>query len=261
MGYTDIKYEKKDGVVRVTINRPEADNNLTTHTFTELGAAFREAEGEEDVGVVVLTGAGDRAFSVGGNVKAHIDRTPTSHRVHFARLVDASIAMRTMGKPIIAAVNGRCIGSANQLQLLCDLSIASDQAIFGQHGSKRGGAPVFWGAQLLTHFVGERKAREMVFLSRQYTAKEAEAMGLINKAVPHKDLYAEVDRWCQEILSMSPTSLRILKVSLNYKTDLCYPAIWHARELLGLFTGTEERLEGTKAYVEGRKANFSKFRK
>ena len=261
MDFEYILYTVDNGVAKITINRPELDNAMNTQTFQEIGNAFRLAEGDNTVGVVVLTGAGDKAFTVGGHVPDHLKRTPNTHRQHFARLVETSTVMRNLGKPIIAAVNGKAIGSGNQLQLLCDLAVASDKAVFGQHGSKRGGAPVFWGTQLLSFFVGERKAREMIFLSRAYSAEEALEMGLINKVVPHEKLYEEVNDWCEELLTMSPTSLRILKTSLNYKTDLAYPAMWHAREMLALFVGTEERQEGTKAYVEGRKPDFAKFRK
>lgn len=261
MPYQDVKYEKRDGVATVTINRPEIDNAMSTHTFREIGDAFKEAEADGTVGVVVLTGAGDRAFTVGGVVKDHTGRGPGQHRLHFRQLMDTTTIIRTVGKPTIAAVNGSAIGSGQQLQLICDLSIAAERAVFGQHGSKRAGAPLLWGTQLLTYYVGEKKAREMIFMSREYTAREAEAMGLINKVVPDDELYPEVDRWCQELLGMSPTSLRMLKVSLNYKGDLAYPAMWHAREMLDLFTGTEERREGTAAWVAGRKPDFNKFRK
>lgn len=261
MNLDHVLLEKKDGVARITINRPEIDNAMTTQTFREIGEAFRDTEADQTIGVVVLTGAGDKAFSVGGVVSDHLKRGPGTHRLHFGQLVETSTIMRNLGKPIIAAVNGHAIGSAQQLQLLCDLSIASDRAVFAQHGSKRAGAPLIWGTQLLTYYVGERKAREMIFLSREYSAAEAVEMGLINKVVPHDKLYQEVDVWCQEILAKSPTSLRILKVSLNYKSDMAYPAMYHAREMLDLFSGTEERMEGTRAFVEGRQPDFSKFRK
>ena len=171
------------------------------------------------------------------------------------------MAIRACGKPVIAAVNGRAIGSGNQLQLLCDLAIASDRAVFGQHGSKRAGAPMFWGTTLMSMFVGERKAREIIFLSREYSAQQALEMGLVNAVVPHDRLYPEVDKWCDEVLEMSPTSLRILKTSMNAKSDAMYPSLFHARDLIDLFSDAPERMEGTRAWVEGRKPDFNQFRK
>jgi 1,4-dihydroxy-2-naphthoyl-CoA synthase len=181
--------------------------------------------------------------------------------MHFSQLLECAQSIRNCGKPVIAAVNGRAIGSGNQLQLLCDLAIASDKAVFGQHGTKRSGAPLFWGTTLMSMFVGERKAREIIFLSREYSAQEALDMGLVNKVVPHDQLYTEVKQWCDEILQLSPTSLRILKTSMNFKSDMLYPALFHAREMLDLFSDAPERMEGTKAWVEGTKPDFNQFRK
>ena len=140
-----------------------------------------------------------------------LPKKPGTHRMHFAQLLECAQSIRNCCKPVIAAVNGRAIGSGNQLQLLCDLAISSDKAVFGQHGSKRSGAPLFWGTTLMSMFVGERKAREIIFLSREYSAQEALDMGLVNKVVPHDKLYDEVKEWCDEILTLSPTSLRIFE--------------------------------------------------
>lgn len=176
------------------------------------------------------------------------------------KLLDCANAIRNCGKPVIAAVNGRAIGSGNQLHLMCDLSIASDRAVFGQHGSKRTGMPMFWGSQLLSLYVGEAKAREMIYLSREYSAQDALDMGLINAVVPHEELHAEADKWCSEVLEMAPTSLRVLKTSMNFKSDLLTPALYHAREIIDLFSDAPERMEGTSAWVEGRKPDFNQFR-
>jgi naphthoate synthase/2-ketocyclohexanecarboxyl-CoA hydrolase len=261
MEYKDILYEvKRPHVAWVTLNRPELNNATTGDTFLELAHAFRTADSDTSIGVVVLTGAGDTHFNEGGRVKQHLTKRPGTHRNHFIKLLECAWAIRNCGKPVIAAINGRAIGSGNQLQLICDLAISSDRAVFGQHGSKRAGAPMFWGTTLMSLFVGERKAREIIFLSREYSAQEALDMGLINKVVPHDQLYHEVDKWCDEVLEMSPTSLRVLKTSLNFKSDMLYPALFHAREIIDLFSDAPERMEGTKAWVEGRKPDFNKFR-
>ena len=260
MPFEDILYEKDKGVAKITINRPEKNNSITSKGYVEISEAFNRAEAEGDVGVVVLTGAGDQYFSSGGDVSAHINRTGPNLRLHLGKLLEIAMIMRNMGKPIIAAVNGKCIGGAHQLQLLCDLSIAADHATFGQHGTKRAAAPVFWGMQLLPRMVWERKAREMVLLSREYSAQEALKMHLVNKVVPYAGLYKEVDSWCQELLTISPTALRIGKTSLNYGSDLCYPAIWHGREMMSILGDSQERREGTAAYAAGGRADWSKFR-
>lgn len=261
MDYQDITYEvRKPHVAWITLNRPEIDNATTGATFVELAHAFRTADTDTSIGVVVLTGAGDTHFNEGGQVKQHLTKRPGTHRVHFMKLLDCATSMRNCGKPIVAAINGRAIGSGNQLHLLCDLAISSDKAVFGQHGSKRAGAPMFWGSTLLSYFVGERKAREMIYLSREYSAKQALEMGLINEVVPHDKLYDEVEKWCDEVLEMSPTSLRFLKTSMNAKSDMLYPALFHAREIIDLFSDAPERLEGTSAWVEGRKPDFNQYR-
>ena len=262
MEYKDILYEvKRPHVAWITLNRPEIDNATTGATFVELRDAFKRADDDTSIGVVVLTGAGDTHFNEGGQVKQHLAKRPGTHRSHFMKLLECAMAIRACGKPVIAAVNGRAIGSGNQLQLLCDLAIASDRAVFGQHGSKRAGAPMFWGTTLMSMFVGERKAREIIFLSREYSAQQALEMGLVNAVVPHDRLYPEADKWCDEVLEMSPTSLRILKTSMNAKSDAMYPSLFHARDLIDLFSDAPERMEGTRAWVEGRKPDFNQFRK
>ncbi|MBT3766112.1 MAG: 1,4-dihydroxy-6-naphthoate synthase [Rhodospirillales bacterium] len=262
MEYEHILYEvKRPHVAWITLNRPEVDNATTGDTFIEMAHAFNTADDDTSIGVVVLTGAGDSHFNEGGQVKQHLTKRPGTHRIHFKKLLSCATAIRNCGKPVIAAVNGRAIGSGNQLQLLCDLAISSDQAVFGQHGSKRAGVPMFWGSTLMSMFVGERKAREIIFLSREYSAEQALEMGLVNEVVPHDQLYVETDKWCDEILEMSPTSMRVLKTSMNMKSDMLYPALFHAREIIDLFSDAPERMEGTSAWVEGRKPDFNKFRK
>ena len=258
---TTFEARGERGVVAyITIDRPNKLNALSIEQAGRLVDAFDALRRRDDLRAVVLTGAGDSHFNEGGQVKQHLTKRPGTHRVHFKKLLSCATAIRNCGKPVIAAVNGRAIGSGNQLQLLCDLAISSDQAVFGQHGSKRAGAPMFWGSTLMSMFVGERKAREIIFLSREYSAEQALEMGLVNEVVPHDQLYAETDKWCDEILEMSPTSMRFLKTSMNAKSDMLYPALFHAREIIDLFSDAPERMEGTSAWVEGRKPDFNKFR-
>jgi naphthoate synthase/2-ketocyclohexanecarboxyl-CoA hydrolase len=259
--FEDIIYETRDGIARITINRPEVLNALRTQTYEELTRAFRMAGDDDSVGVVVLTGAGDRAFSSGGDVRYQRDRTTATARVHMARVQELSLVMRNLGKPIIAAVKGYAIGGGHELHLWCDLTIAADNARFGQVGPRVGSVPVWGATQLLPRIVGEKKAREIIFLCRQYDAYEAERMGLVNKVVPLDQLDEEVERWCQELLDKSPTCLRIAKLALNHASDAdFYSSYPHEAELLALFTGTEEQREGQQAFLEKRPVNFRKFR-
>lgn len=260
MSHKDIRYAVNGGVARITINRPDVDNMMTTRTYEELLVALRDAEAEPRAGVVVLRGAGAKAFSVGGDFRAHSGRTAIGFRQHLGLLMNVAMAIRNNGKPVIAAVNGNCFGGAHQLVLLCDLAIAAEHARFGQHGLRRGAAPIFWGTQLLPRIVGEKRAREMIFLCREYTAHDALAMGLVNKVVPLEHLDGEVDRWCRELLTMSPQGLRIAKTSVNYGSDLHYAAIWHARELLSMVAGTPEFKTAVDAHLAGKTPDFRPFR-
>ena len=259
MGFEDIRYQVDRGVAYIVLSRPERNNMLTTATYRELLEAFRAAEADGSVGVVVLTAEGE-VFSVGGDFSVHRRRTKSDFRQHLGLLMEIATKIRTLGKPVIAAVNGPCFGGAHQLVLLCDLTIASETARFGQHGVRRGTAPIFWGTQLLPRIVGEKRAREIVFLCREYTADEAHAMGLVNKVVPRDRLMEEVRAWCDELLHMSPRGLRLAKVSLNAASDMLYSAIWHAREFLSDAAGSDELSEGVAALEEGRLPNFDRFR-
>lgn len=261
MAYTDIFYTVENGVARITINRPEKHNAFRLQTLAELTDAFEKAEVDGGVGVAVLTGAGEKAFCSGGDVGMEQAFTPASGRALVRADMKLAAAMRAFGKPIIARVNGWCIGSGNCLNLLCDLSIAAEDARLGQIGPQVGSIPTWISTQVLPYLVGPKKAREIVFLCRQYTAREAEAMGWINKAVPRDKLDEEVNAWCQRILELSPQSLRIAKMNMNYFEDLTYPALVHGMEMLALTYGSEEALEGMNAFLEKRKTNFGRFRK
>lgn len=262
-GFEDVLYEKRDdGVARITINRPDVLNALRTQTYEELARAFRDAGEDPAIGVVVLTGAGERAFSSGGDVRYQRERTADSARVHLARTLELGMVMRNLGKPIIAAVRGYAVGGGHELHLWCDLTIAAENARFGQVGPRVGSVPVWGATQLLPRIVGEKKAREMLFLCRQYDAREAERMGLVNAVVPLDKLDEEVEAWCQEILDKSPTCLRIAKIALNHASDGdFYPSYVHEAELLALFTGTEEQREGQRAFLEKRKPDYRQYRR
>lgn len=256
----DVLYEMDDRVAWVIINRPQAGNGLTSATYSLLAEMLHRAEADPEARVVVLTGAGDTHFSGGGDTKHHKRRTSNNLRLHLGKLAEVSMAIRNMGKPTIAAVNGRAIGGGHQLQLLCDISIASESAVLGQDGSKRAAAPFFWGLQLLSLYVGEKKAREMCILSREYPASEALEMGLVTAVVPHSELRSEVRRWADELLALDPESLRAWKTALNHPTDLNYPALFEGREMLALFAGTAEWKLGNAAYGSGELPDWSEYR-
>lgn len=253
MDFEDIIYEKKDGVATITINRPKALNAFRSKTLDEMTAAFEDAEEDEDVRVVVLTGAGDRAFCSGGDVTEMGKLTPAIGRKFLGKCLKLSTTMRNLSKPIIARINGYCLGGGNELNMFCDLAIASEKAILGQVGPKVGSVPVWGGCQMLPRVVGEKRAREIIFLCRRYTAKEAEAMGWVNRAVPPEELDAEVAKWCEEIKALSPQSIKLSKISFNFESDLLYPSFVHGRDMLALIYGSYELTEGMQAFQDKRK--------
>ncbi len=261
MSFKDILYDKKEGIAEITINRPEVLNAFRQQTIDELIEAFDDADTDRTIGVIVLTGAGDRAFCVGGDVKAMSELSGARTDRWTKSLLRLASAMRNAGKPIIAAVNGYCIGGGNELQLFCDLTIASDRATFAQVGPRVGACPVWGGTQLLPRLIGDKKAKEMIFLCNTYSAQEAEQMGLVNKVVPHDKLREEVEAWCQRILSHSPQSLRVAKMSLNFESDLLYASLVHGGALLRNIFGSEESLEGMRAFLEKRPADYRRFRR
>ena len=260
MQYEDVEVENRDGVVWIRINRPEVLNALRHQTYADLLGAFEEYVDDPTVGVFVLTGAGDRAFSSGGDVRGQAVRTPESGRALFRLLFKLSSAIRNCGKPVIAAVNGYAIGAGHELHLMCDISVAADTAIFGQVGPKVGGVPVWGATQLLPRMVGEKRARELIFLCQQYSAAEALNMGLVNKVVPAAELESAVDAWCQELLNKSPRALRIAKTVLNHGSDTDYHSYVEGMELLSAGYGDAENLEGVTAFLEKRPPDYRKFR-
>jgi naphthoate synthase/2-ketocyclohexanecarboxyl-CoA hydrolase len=258
--YEDITAVRKGQTVWITIDRADVYNALRTETYGELADAIERAADDVEAGVVVITGAGDKAFSSGGDVKGQALRTPEVGRHHARIAMRLSTAIRDCGMPLIAAVNGYAIGGGHCLHLWCDLTIASDKAKFGQVGTKVGSYP-YWGPpQMLARQVGEKRAREMLFLCHQYTAEEALAMGLVNKVVPHEELYAAVEEWCEEILDKSPLYLRLAKQGLNAATDTLYSTLTMGSEALALTYGMEENMEGINSFLEKRKPDFRRFR-
>jgi 2-ketocyclohexanecarboxyl-CoA hydrolase len=260
MACTDILYEKKDGVAWITINRPEVRNAFRTRTVRELTEAFEDARWDRAIGVAVLTGAGDKAFCSGGDQKERgqggyaTDERP----MNVEALHDA---IRHIPKPVIAMVNGFAIGGGHVLHVLCDLSIAADTAIFGQTGPRVGSVDAGHGTGVLARVVGEKKAREIWYMCRQYSAQEALAMGLVNRVVPLRDLRAEVEQWCRELLEKSPTALALAKQSFNIDSEQRAGVAQFAGTALHLYYQTEEALEGRNAFVEKRPVNFGKFRR
>jgi naphthoate synthase len=261
MTYTDILYEKRDGVAWITINRPEVRNAFRTRTCHELTDAFLDARFDPAIGVVVLTGAGDKAFCSGGDQK---ERGGGGYSADGGRpmYVDGlHNAIRHCPKPVIAMVNGFAIGGGHVLHVLCDLSIAADSAVFGQTGPRVGSVDAGFGTGVLARVVGEKKAREIWYLCRQYSAQDALAMGLVNKVVPLEGLRAEVEQWCRELLEKSPTALALAKQSFNIDSEQRSGVAEFATTALNLYYQTDEAMEGRNAFVEKRPVNFKKYRK
>lgn len=261
MDYEDILYETKEGIAKIVINRPKVYNAFRVKTLDELTEAFERAEADGTVGVVIFTGAGEKAFCSGGDISVMGALTPSVGRGWLGKCLKLSNTMRWLSKPIIAAVNGYCLGGGNELNVLCDLTIASETAVFGQVGPTVGSSPIWWGTQLLPRIVGEKKAREMVFLCKRYSAQEAEKMGLCNKVVPANKLVKEAEAWARRILQMSPQAIKIARASFNHALDLLLASSYSGSEMLGLAYGSAELSEGMNAFLEKRQPNFNKFRR
>jgi len=265
MDYQDILYDERDGVATITINREDKYNAFRGETCEELIDAFNRAGWNKDIGVVVLTGAGDKAFCTGGDQSAHGDEETGSGYGKRGTLglpvEDLQTVIRDIPKPVIARVQGFAIGGGNVLALLCDLTIASDKAQFGQVGPKVGSVDPGFGTALLAQTVGEKKAREIWYLCRRYTAAEALEMGLCNTVVPHDELDAEVAKWCAEIMEKSPTAIAIAKRSFNASTEYIRGIGSMGMQSVAMYYDSEESKEGVKAFLEKRKPEFRKYAK
>jgi len=258
--YTDILYEQCEGMAKITINRPEVRNAFRPQTVTELLDAFGHAGEDPGVGVVLLTGAGDKAFCSGGDQKVRGEGGYVgADGVPRLNVLDLQRRIRQLSKPVIAVVAGYAIGGGHVLHVICDLTIAADNAIFGQTGPKVGSFDAGYGATYLARIVGHKKAREIWYLCRQYSAAEALEMGLVNVVVPLERLEETAVEWAQEILAKSPTALRFLKAALNADTDGLAGLQQLAGDATLLYYQTAEAKEGRDAFLEKRSPDFSKF--
>jgi dihydroxynaphthoic acid synthetase len=258
--YHDITFEVKDQVAWVTINRPRVLNAFREQTLDEMIDAFKSTREDPSIVCAVVTGAGDRAFSAGGDFYAMKRLTWVNGHMWNDRMLGLAMAIRGLPIPVIAMINGWCMGGGHELALWCDLAIASENAVLGQTGAKVGACPTVGATQYLPRLIGERLAREMIFCARRFGAKEAAAIGLINKCVPQADLLGETLKWCQTMKGHSAQTLRMTKKNLNFESDQLYASWQHGMELLAHVWGSEESLEGMNAFLAGRKPNFQKFR-
>jgi len=252
MEFTDILYEKQNGIAKIIINRPKAYNAFRPHILKEMFQALEDAEIDSETRVVVLRGMGDKAFCTGGDIEEakqggynkEMDywHTQTHHMI------------RAIGKPVIAAVNGWAIGGGHILHIICDLSIAADTAKFGQAGPRVGSFDAGFGASHLARVVGEKKAREIWFLCRTYTAQEALEMGLVNKVVPLSELDQEVEKWCKEIIELSPTAIKFLKAAFNADTDHMFGFETMSQSAVRLYWSSEEAIKYKNLFMAKKKS-------
>ena len=259
--YQDVLYHKAEGIARITINRPEVRNAFRPLTVIEMRNALEDARMDAGIGVIILTGAGDLAFCAGGDqrVRGDYGGYKDEQGVHHLNVLDFQRQIRSCPKPVVAMVAGYAIGGGHVLHLICDLTIAADNARFGQTGPKVGSFDGGFGASYMARIVGQKKAREIWFLCRQYDAQQALEMGLVNTVVPLEKLEQETVQWCREILQNSPMAVRCLKAALNADCD----GQQGLQELAGnatmLFYMTEEGQEGRNSFLEKRPPDFSKF--
>jgi naphthoate synthase len=265
--FTDIKYQMGDGIAKITINRPELHNAFRPQTIIELIEAFYLARDNEDIGVIILTGEGTKAFCSGGDISVRGDDgylgddKLSKKGIGRLNVLDLQVQIRRTPKPVIAMVAGWAVGGGHVLHVVCDLTVAADNAKFGQTGPMVGSFDGGYGAGLLAAHVGQKKAREIWFMTRQYDAQEALAMGLVNTVVPVAELEAETVSWCREMLRNSPLALRLLKSSLNAADDGLAGVQQLAGDATLLFHMSEEGQEGRDAYKEKRAPDFKRFPK
>ncbi len=260
--YRDVLYDTWDGIAKITINRPEVRNAFRPLTVVEMAKAFEAAREDPTIGVVILTGAGTEAFCSGGDQRVrgndgYVDAGGTGR----LNVLDLQVQIRRLPKPVIAMVAGYAIGGGHVLHVVCDLTVAADNARFGQTGPRVGSFDGGYGAGLLARIVGQKKAREIWFLCEQYDAQQALDMGLVNKVVPLARLEVETVRWCRRILELSPLALRLLKAGFNAVDDGLAGIQQLAGDATLLYYMSEEAQEGRDAYVEKRKPDFGKFPK
>ena len=259
--YQEIKYHKAEGIAKITINRPHRRNAFTPRTNDEISDALHDARFDGGIGVIILTGEGKEAFCSGGDQKIRGDAgyVDDATGVHRLNVLDLHRQIRTCPKPVIAMVAGYAIGGGNILAMVCDLTIAADNAVFGQTGPKVGSFDAGYGSAHLARMVGQKKAREIWFLCRQYNAQQALDMGLCNIVVPYEELESTTLEWCREILEKSPIAIRCIKAAMNADEDGQAGLMELAGNATSLFYMTEEGQEGKRAFLEKRAPDFSKF--
>jgi naphthoate synthase len=259
--YEDIRYETAEGIAKITINRPEVRNAFRPETVIELADAFNRAREDTDVGVIVLTGEGPLAFCSGGDQRVRGDAGYVESKTGVGRfhVTDLHVQIRRTPKPVIAMVAGYAVGGGHVLHVICDLTIAADNARFGQTGPRVGSWDGGFGASVLARQVGQKRAKEIWMLCRQYDAQQALQMGLVNTVVPLEDLEVETVKWCRDMLALSPFALRLVKASFNADEDGLAGIQQLAHDTNLLFYGSEEAQEGRNAYREKRRPEFDKF--
>ena len=258
--FVDIRYEKADGIAKVMICRPDVHNAFRPETVEEMIRAFADARDDAAIGVVILTGEGTRAFCSGGDQRGRGEGGYVgADGIPRLNVLDLQRQIRTLPKPVIAMVAGYAIGGGHVLHLVCDLTIAADNAVFGQTGPKVGSFDGGYGASYMARIVGQKKAREIWFLCRQYNAQQALEMGLVNAVVPLAELEQQTVQWCREILEKSPTAIRLLKAAFNADCDGQAGLQQLAGDATLLFYLTEEAKEGKNAFLEKRPPDFGKF--
>ncbi|MCY4542485.1 MAG: enoyl-CoA hydratase-related protein [Rhodobacteraceae bacterium] len=258
--YGEILYEVRDNVAWVTINRPEVRNAFREQTLDELIHALRSTRDDPSITCAVVTGSGDKAFSAGGDFYA-MKRLNWINAAHWNdRMLGLAMTIRGLPIPVVAMVHGWCMGGGHELALWCDLVIAADDAVFGQTGARVGACPTVGATQYLPRLVGERIAREMIFLCRTLKAEEAVRVGLINRVVPKAELQSATEEWCAQFKLLSSQTLRQTKKSLNHESDELYASWQQGMELLAHVWGSDEAMEGMNAFLERREPDFQKFR-
>lgn len=260
-GYEDVLYQKSaEGIAKISINRPEVHNAFRPQTVAEMIRAFDDARDDAKVGVVILTGVGDKAFCSGGDQRVRgTGGYVGQDGIPRLNVLDLQMRIRYLPKPVVAMVAGWAIGGGHILHLVCDLSIAADNARFGQTGPKVGSFDAGFGSSYLARIVGQKKAREIWFMCRQYDAQEALDMGLVNTVVPLADLETTTIQWCREMLALSPTALRFLKMAMNADCDGQAGMMAFAGSATLMYYTTDEGREGKEAFLEKRTPDFDKF--
>lgn len=258
--FEDIIYEKKEGYALITFNRPKVFNAIRLNMIKELIVALEDADRDKSLASVVATGSGE-AFCAGGDLSLLKDFTPEDGRAMTAQCLNLANLMRGMSKPVIAAINGFCMGWGLEFVVFCDLAIAADNAKFEQTELRVGSCPMFGATQMFPLIMGDKRAREAIFLSKRYDAVEAERVGLINKVVAKDKLEEEVQAWCKRMLEMGPQSVRTAKVALGILPDIMHSALRHGLTLAPMLWNSPESKEAMSAFVEKRKPNFAQFRK